>query len=121
MNRQDFFNECVVSASTYWKILYTSIVEKKEDQFYFAKMELAFILLYCFVNLVLIVLMTVYNSKKFFVGNKYSSLFPDQNFDAFFEKHKVPEEERQDYQVSNVFFFFFINALGKILMSPLIG
>ncbi len=62
-----------------------------------------------------------HDSKKKIVRNKRSSLFPDQNFDAFFEKHKVPEEERQDYQVSNVFFFFFINALGKILMSPLIG
>ena len=67
LNRQDFFNECVVSASTYWKILYSSIVDKKEDQYYFAKMEVAFILLYCFVNLVLIVLVTVFNSKKIFV------------------------------------------------------
>jgi hypothetical protein len=64
LNHQDFFNECVVSASTFWKILYTSIVEKKEDQYYFAKMEVAFILLYCFVNLVLIVLVTLYNNKK---------------------------------------------------------
>ena len=85
LNHQDFFNECVVSASTFWKILYTSIVEKKEDQYYFAKMELAFILLYCFVNLVLIVLMTVYNSKKFFVylynhiSHRCSMLFKSPN------------------------------------------
>jgi len=26
LNRQDKFNECIVSLSFYWKILYTSIV-----------------------------------------------------------------------------------------------
>jgi hypothetical protein len=26
LNRQDMFNECIVSASFYWKILYTSVV-----------------------------------------------------------------------------------------------
>ena len=27
LNRQDMFNECVVSASFYWKILYTNMVQ----------------------------------------------------------------------------------------------
>ncbi len=27
LNRQDMFNECVVSASFYWKMLYTSMVQ----------------------------------------------------------------------------------------------
>ena len=85
LNRQDFFNECVVSASTYWKILYTCIVENKEDQYYFAKIEVAFILLYCFVNLVLIVLVTLYNNKKIIIYlynhiiHKCSKLFRSPN------------------------------------------
>ena len=27
LNRQDMFNECVVSASFYWKMLYTNMVQ----------------------------------------------------------------------------------------------
>ena len=64
LNMQDFFNECIISGSMYWKILYTNLIESQEDQYFFAKIEISFILFYCFVNLIIIVQATVNNNKK---------------------------------------------------------
>ena len=81
LNRQDMFSECIVSASIYWKVLYTNLVQKQEDQYYFAKMEMSFILFYCFVNLIIIILATAYSNKKFVIYiynlsiHKYNLLF----------------------------------------------
>lgn len=66
LNYQDMFNECVVAASLYWKILYTSVTNQ-EDQYLFAKMELFIILFYCFVNLIIIILASFHNNKKSFI------------------------------------------------------
>ena len=67
LNQQDFFNEYIIAATIYWKMLYTDLVEKQEDQYNFAKMEMSFILFYCFVNLMIIILATVYSKKKVFI------------------------------------------------------
>ena len=55
LNNQDFFNECILSLSLYWKMLFTNLIESQEDQYFFAKIEISLILLYCFVNIVIIV------------------------------------------------------------------
>ena len=67
LNQQDFMNEFVVATSFYWKMLYSEMVSKQEDKYYFAKMELSYILVYSFINLVLIILQTVYKNKKVFI------------------------------------------------------
>jgi len=56
LNQQDLMNEFVVATSFYLKMLYSNMVLKQEDMYYFAKMELSYILFWCFINLVLIVL-----------------------------------------------------------------
>ncbi len=67
LNQQDFFNEYIIAASIYWKMLYTDLVENQDDQYNFAKMEMSFILIYCFINLIIIILATVYSNKKVFI------------------------------------------------------
>ena len=59
LNLQDFLNECIVSASIYWKMLYTDLVESQEDRYFFAKMEMGLILIFCIVNLIVIILSTL--------------------------------------------------------------
>ncbi len=82
MNIQDFFNECIISASIYWKLLYTNMIESQEDQYNYAKMEMSFILFYCFVNLIVIIHATIQNNKKYviYIYNlatlKFNKLFP---------------------------------------------
>ena len=66
-NKQDLFNECIVLASLYWKMLYTKMVEKAEDQYFFAKYETIFILFYCFANLIIIIVDSILSNKKYFI------------------------------------------------------
>ena len=67
LNQQDFMNEFVVATSFCWKMLYSDMVLKQEDKYYFAKMELSYILVYSFINLVLIILQTIYKNKQVFI------------------------------------------------------
>ena len=67
LNRQNMFNEWVVSASIYWKILYTNYVGSQEDQYEFSKIEISLILFYCFVNLVVIIYATIDSNKKYLI------------------------------------------------------
>ena len=55
MNRQDIFCEFFVSASIYWKIFYTNLIQKENDKFYFANIEIGLILFYSFINLIIII------------------------------------------------------------------
>jgi hypothetical protein len=54
LNQIDLFNEIVVSATLYWKILYSGLINDEDDKTMYAKMESGFILLYCFINLIII-------------------------------------------------------------------
>ena len=67
LNRQNMFNEWTVSASIYWKILYTNYIGSQEDQYNFSKIEMGLILFYCFVNLIVIIQATFYANKKYLV------------------------------------------------------
>ena len=67
LNLQDIFNECFIYGSIYWKMLYSNLVLTQEDQYFFAKIEISFILFYCFVNLIIIILATAYNNKKYVI------------------------------------------------------
>ena len=67
LNQQDFFNEYIIAASIYWKMLYTDLIENQDDKYNYAKMEMSFILFYCFVNLIIIILATIYYNKKFVI------------------------------------------------------
>jgi hypothetical protein len=64
LNRQELTNECIVAASTIWKILYSDVVWNQEDKYFFAKMEITFILAYCFFNLVIILFDTFSQNQK---------------------------------------------------------
>ena len=55
LNRQDYFNECILSTTLYWKMLYTNMVKNQQDKFLFAKIEFSIILFYFFINLSIIV------------------------------------------------------------------
>jgi len=77
------FNEWTVSASIYWKILYTNYVGSQEDQHNFSKIEMGFILFYCFVNLIVIIHETFYANKKYFI---YIYKIVNLKFNKYFEK-----------------------------------
>jgi hypothetical protein len=63
-NHQDLINECVFSFSTYWKMLYSNLVSKQDDQYFYAKIELTLNLFNCFFNFIIIVMAIIHNNKK---------------------------------------------------------
>ena len=64
LNRQDLANECIVALSTFWKVLYSDLLKNEGVKYLFAKIELTFILIYGFLNLVLIIFDTFFSNKK---------------------------------------------------------
>ena len=66
MNRQDLFNEIIVSLIFYWKYAYTGVYSKNQELL-FAKIECGVILLFCLINLVIIVYSIYYLNKRIMV------------------------------------------------------
>ena len=70
LNYQDIFNEIFVSLSLYWKFVYSGVITNKEVEQFYAKMEIIFILFYCFVNLIVIVY-SIYDKNKKYARRAY--------------------------------------------------
>jgi hypothetical protein len=63
----DLFNEIVLSATLYCKILYSDLVDYEDDKIMYAKMGSGFILFYCFINMIVIVQAIYHKNKKKFI------------------------------------------------------
>ena len=48
-------------------MLYTDMIKREEDKFFFGKLEIGFLLSYCFVNMIIITQATVHYNKKYFI------------------------------------------------------
>ena len=60
-------NEIMVAFTTFWMVLYSGIVDSKDVAFYFGKIESIIIIIYCLINLQIIIASTVINNKKIIV------------------------------------------------------
>ena len=56
-----------MSATIYWKILYSGLINLEDDKIMFAKMESGFILFYCFVNMIMIIQAIYHKNKRVFI------------------------------------------------------
>ena len=66
-NWQDMMNECIVAFTFLWMILYSGIIKSNQDIIFYGKIEMCLIIIFCFINLLIIIASTILNNFKIII------------------------------------------------------
>jgi hypothetical protein len=67
LNWQDIMNEFFVALTFFWMVLYSGIIKSNQDLFFFGKIEMCLILIFCIINLFIIIASTILNNFKIII------------------------------------------------------